>query len=79
VNPSAPSDGIAHTGIADVRIDFDSAVSMEIACSGLSGVPWRSIQRPSQPVDLIPLVMPENQMSELSKWRASSSWRRRRA
>ena len=35
VNPSDDSDGIAHTGLPAVRIDFDSAVSIEIACSGL--------------------------------------------
>src|SRR4051794_20306326 len=67
-NPSALSDGMAHTGIVLVRIAFDSAVSIEIAWSGLPGSPLRSIQRPSQPVDFTPVVSPLNHMSELSKW-----------
>jgi hypothetical protein len=48
--PSDASDGIAHTGLTAVRIDFESAVSIEIAWSGFVGEPLRSIQRPSQPV-----------------------------
>ena len=68
VKPSAERLGIAHTGMCAVRIAFESAESIEIACSGFVGEPWRSIQRPSQPVDLTPVVWPENQMSELSKW-----------
>ena len=50
LKPSEVSDGIAHTGLTAVRIDFDSAVSIEIACSGLVAEPLLSIQRPSQPV-----------------------------
>src|SRR5262249_55423569 len=68
VKPSADSDGIAHTGLLAVRIDFDSAVSIEIACSGLVSDPLRSIQRPSQPVETTPPGLPWNHRSELSKW-----------
>ena len=50
MKPAIGSDGIAHTGLTAVRIDFDSAVSIEIACSGFVPLPLRSIQRPSQPV-----------------------------
>ena len=50
VKPAIGSDGIAHTGLSSVRIAFDSAVSIEIACSGFVPLPLRSIQRPSQPV-----------------------------
>ena len=39
MNPPIGSDGIAHTGLADVRIAFDSAVSIEIACSGFVSEP----------------------------------------
>ena len=68
VKPDIGSDGIAHTGLLSVRIAFDSAVSIEIACSGLSGEPLRSIQRPSQPVLVFWSLLAANQMSELSKW-----------
>ena len=60
--------GIAHTGLTDVRIDFDSAESIEIACSGFVAEPLRSIQRPSQPVLTLMSLDAANQMSELSKW-----------
>ena len=68
VKPVIGSDGIAHTGLPSVRIAFDSAVSIEIACSGLSAEPLRSIQRPSQPVLVFWSLLAANQMSELSKW-----------
>src|SRR5262245_50874100 len=68
VKPSALSEEIAHTGFLAVRIDFDSAVSIEIACSGFVSEPLRSIQRPSQPVDTTPPGAPLNHRSELSKW-----------
>ena len=46
---------IAHTGLTAVRIDFDSALSIETAWSGLVSDPYSSIQRPSQPVLLLRL------------------------
>ncbi len=60
--------GIAQTGLTEVRIDFDSAESIEIACSGFVAEPLRSIQRPSQPVLTLMSLVAANQMSELSKW-----------
>ena len=68
MNPAIGSDGIAHTGLTAVRIDFESAVSIETACSGLVAEPLRSIQRPSQPVLTLRSLLAANQMSELSKW-----------
>ena len=68
MKPENGSDGIAHTGLVWVRIAFDSAVSIEIACSGLVSLPLRSIQRPSQPVLTFWSLDALNQMSELSKW-----------
>ena len=65
VKPDIGSDGIAHTGLLSVRIAFDSAVSIEIACSGLSGDPLRSIQRPSQPVLVFWSLLAANQMSRV--------------
>ena len=43
---------MAHTGAELVRIDWDSAVSIETACSGLTLDPYRSSQRLSHPVDI---------------------------
>ena len=68
MKPDIGSDGIAQTGLAAVRIDFESAESIETACSGFVAEPLRSIQRPSQPVLTLMSLLAANQMSELSKW-----------
>ena len=34
---------MAQTGLTDVRIDFESAESIEIACSGFVGLPYSSM------------------------------------